>query len=102
MLERQKVRAERWIAELPKGCWCGYTRDVKGEETDVGGSGRRRSAQLKIIGWTFPTVLVGFTGAWREDEERWSLAKLPQERQAHRVSARLWGPFGMTTAGAIV
>ena len=25
MLQRQKIRAEKWIAELPEGCWCGYT-----------------------------------------------------------------------------
>ena len=29
----------------------------------------------------FTTVLVGFTGAWRDDEERKSLATLPPVRQ---------------------
>ena len=25
MLQREKVRAEQWIADLPQGCWCAYT-----------------------------------------------------------------------------
>ena len=33
------------------------------------------------MGGPFATVLVGFTGAWREDKERKSLATLPPVRQ---------------------